>query len=113
MPSFTVNSVPGMGLAISGIGKSSEDGRSYIYLDYEPSPDGSIQYKYKAKYPEIREWISQEYGLAVLDWQIAQVKRNHGLRTKSRYSTAPKDRVVQPDKESAIEAALRCFGIIP
>jgi len=82
-------------------------------LDYEPLPDGGIQYKYKAKIPEIKEWIFQEYGLTVLDWQIAQVKRNHGLRTKSRFNTVPKDRDVPPDKEAAIEAALRRFGIIP
>lgn len=85
----------------------------YIYLDYEPPADGDIRYKYKAKYPEIREWISREYGLAVSDWQIAQVKRGHGLNTKSRYRTAPADKEIPPGKTAAIGAALRRFGIIP
>lgn len=61
----------------------------------------------------MRTMVSQEYGLTVLDWQIAQVKRDHGLRTKNRFKTVPKDRNVPPDKETAIEAALRRFGIIP
>ena len=111
--SRTVNSVPGTGLLVSGIGKNPEDGRSYIYIDYEPSPDGGIRYKYRAKIPEIKKWISREYGLSVLDWQIAQVKRNHGLRTKSRFGTVPEDRDVPPDKEAAIEAALRRFLLLP
>lgn len=107
------NCTPARGLCVTGIGTAPDDGRAYIYLDYEPPYDGGIQYRYKAKIPEIKDWISREYGLAVLEWQIAQVKRNHGLRTKSRSGTVPEDRAVPPDKETAIEAALRRFGIIP
>ena len=110
---MSLNSTPASGLCVPGIGTALEDGQVYIYLDYEPPSDGGILYKYKAKIPEIKEWVSRSYGLAVLEWQIAQVKRNHGLRTKSRFGTVPEDRDVPPDKEAAIEAALRRFLLLP
>ena len=98
-----------------GIGKNKKDGRRYIYLDYEPWPDArGIPFRRPATYPEIRAWVLREHGLTVNDKHIAQVKRKHGLLTQgSRRKPLPEAMNVSPEKETAIEAALRHFGVIP
>ena len=97
-----------------GIGKSKKDGRRYIYLDYEPWPDArSIPFRRPATYPEIRAWVLRERGLTVNDKHIAQVKRKHGILTQgSRRKPSPENMNVPPEKEAAIEAALKWFGLL-
>lgn len=97
-----------------GIGKNKKDGRRYIYLDYEPWPVvQGIPFHRPATYPEIRAWVLREYGLTVNAKHIAQVKRKHGILTQgSRHKPSSGDTNVPPEKEAAIEAALRCFGMI-
>ena len=100
-------------MSLFEIGKSSKDGRRYIYLDYEPSPDTQgIQFHQPATYAEIKAWVLREYGLVVISRYIAQVKRNHGIFTNSRFGTVPENVKIPPVKEAAIEAALRHFGMI-
>ena len=55
----------------------------------------------------------QEYGLTVTDNHIAQTKRQHGINMERSRLDSTKRVNVPPDKEAAIEAALRRFGIIP
>lgn len=47
---------------------------------------------------------------------IAQVKRKHGILSRECYNKSkaenPKMRLCPPDKETAIEEALRFFGMI-
>lgn len=47
---------------------------------------------------------------------IVQMKRKHGILSRERYNKAkadnPKMRLCPPDKEAAIEEALRFFGLI-
>jgi len=98
-----------------GIGKLKKNGRRYIYLDYEPWPDArSIPFRRPATYPEIRAWVLREYGLTVNDKHVAQVKRKHGILTQgSQRNPLPESVNIPLEKETAIEAALRHFGVIP
>lgn len=101
------------GIFLFAIGKSSKDGRRYIYLDYEPLPDTQgIQFRQPATYTEIKTWVLREYGLVVISRYIAQVKRKHGIFTSSRFGTVPENIKIPPEKETAIEAALRHFHMI-
>lgn len=86
----------------------------YVYLDYEPVP--GIRFRHLANYREIKTWIFQERGLKVPSAYITQVKRKHGIITQggqSRPLPEGKEPVeVPPEIESAIEAALRHFGLL-
>ena len=107
---------PSMADTIFSIGKKTEDGKLYVYLDYEPWPDAhGIRYRKPATYLEISEWVSREYGLAVTGHHIAQVKRKHGIVIRRNQSEPARqeDTRIPPDREAAIEAALRHFGMIP
>lgn len=96
------------------IAKSSKDGRTYIYLDYEPWPDiRDIRFRRPVTHRDIREWVLQEYSLVVISRYITQVKRQHGIFTSNKLGTVPKSVKIPPEKEAAIEAAFRHFGMIP
>jgi len=93
-----------------------EDGKLYIYLDYEPWPGAQgIRYRKPATYLEISEWVSRKYGLTVTGHHITQIKRKHDIviRRSQSEPTQQRDTGVPPEKEAAIEAALRHFGMIP
>lgn len=98
-----------------GIGKNKKDGRRYIYLDYEPWPNAlSIPFRRPATYPEIKAWVLRECGLTVNDKHIAQIKRKHGILTQgNQHEPLQTSTDVPPEKEAAIEAALRHFGMLP
>lgn len=69
----------------------------------------------KATYAEIKEYVLNKFGLKVSQLYIAQVKRKHGLIERINYNVGEgKNRVPQvtPEKESAIEDALRHFQMI-
>ena len=104
-----------------GLGKNKKDGSRYIYFDYEPQPGiqwaQSIQPLEYATYRTINAWVRQEYGLNVSSQQIAQVRRENGIVT-ARGTSRPRTEglkpvEVPPEKEAAIEAAFRHFGMIP
>lgn len=69
----------------------------------------------KATYDEIKEYVLKNTGLKVSQLYIAQVKRKHGLIERINYNQGEgKAKVLQvtPEKEKAIEDALRHFQMI-
>ena len=70
----------------------------------------------KATYGEIQARVKEQTGLNVTPLYIAQVKRKHGIIERECYNKAKSESVKMlicpPDKEKAIEDALRFFGMI-
>ena len=69
----------------------------------------------KATYDEIKQYVFDKYDLKVSQLYIAQVKRKHGIIERINYNIGKgKNRVPQvtPEKEAAIEDALRHFKMI-
>ena len=70
----------------------------------------------KATYPEIKEYVLQNYGLKVSSLYITQTKRECGLEVGEHYNAAKPDGRPQPqmppEKEAAIMAALKHFRMI-
>lgn len=70
----------------------------------------------KASYQEIKDWVLVHTGLTVSCLYIAQVKAKHGIIEQACYNKAKTEggRVPQcpPEKEKAIEEALRHFQMI-
>ena len=69
----------------------------------------------KATYEDIKQYILEHTGLNVSQLYIAQVKRKHGLIEHVNYHPGEgKTKVPQvtPEKEKAIEDALRYFQMI-
>ena len=97
------------------LGRELERASRHVYLDYEPSPDMKVPHD--PTYPEIKAWVLENHGLKVSSLYISQVKRKHGLPVGESYNK-PKDEGAKqpqcpPEKEAAIEAALRHFRLIP
>lgn len=70
----------------------------------------------KATYGEIQTRVKEQTGLNVTPLYIAQVKRKHGIIEHECYNKAKSESakmlICPPDKEKAIEDALRFFGMI-
>ena len=70
----------------------------------------------KATYGEIQARVKEQTGLNVTPLYIAQVKRNYGIIERECYNKAKSESakmlICPPDKEKAIEDALRFFGMI-
>ena len=70
----------------------------------------------KATYGEIQARVKEQTGLNVTPLYIAQVKRKHGIIERECYNKAKSESakmlICPPDKEKAIEDALRFFGMI-
>lgn len=69
----------------------------------------------KATYEEIKAYVLEHTGLKVSHLYVAQVKRKYGLIERINYNVGEgKARVPQvtPEKEKAIEDALRHFQMI-
>ena len=70
----------------------------------------------KATYGEIQTRVKEQTGLNVTPLYIAQVKRKHGILSRECYNKAKSESakmlICPPDKEKAIEDALRFFGMI-
>lgn len=70
----------------------------------------------KATYGEIQARVKEQTGLNVTPLYIAQVKRKHGIIEREccnkAKSESAKMLICPPDKEKAIEDALRFFGMI-
>ena len=96
------------------LGRELEKSREHVYLDYEPSKE--IDLPGGATYSEMKQWIQAEYGLKVSSLYISQVKRKCGLDVGQNYNLSKKEdaKVPQcpPEKEAAIEAALKHFKMI-
>jgi len=98
--------------------RDQRSARDYVYVDYAPE---SSEYMEKmpprATYPEIKSWVLENHGLKVSSLYISQVKRKHGLPVGESYNKPKAEDAKQPqcppEKEAAIEAALRHFRLIP
>ena len=69
----------------------------------------------KATYEEIKKYILEKHGLKVSSLYVAQVKRKHGIVERSNYNTGEEKAKVSnvtPEKERAIEDALKHFKMI-
>lgn len=70
----------------------------------------------KATYGEIQARVKEQTGLNVTPLYIAQVKRKHGIIERECYNKAKSEStkmlICPPDKEKAIEDALRFFEMI-
>lgn len=70
----------------------------------------------KATYGEIQACVKEHTGLNITPLYIAQVKRKHGIAERECYNKAKSEGskmlICPPDKEKAIEEALRFFGMI-
>ena len=71
----------------------------------------------RATYTEIKQWIAANYnGMKVSSLYVAQVKQKHNIIERECYNKPKSEnaRVPQcpPEKEAAIEAALRHFKMI-
>ena len=88
----------------------------YIDVDLDLSELDVTQAEAKATYDEIKTYVFDNYGLQVSNLYIAQVKAKLGIierdcynKPKSEDNRVPK---CPPDKEKAIEDALRHFQMI-
>ena len=70
----------------------------------------------KATYEEIREYVLEHTGLKVSHLYIAQVKQKYGIIERENYNKPKSENSRQPkcppEKEAAIEAALKHFKMI-
>ena len=96
------------------LGRELGKSREHVYLDYEPSAE--IDLPGGATYSEIKQWIQAEYGLKVSSLYVAQVKQKHGIVERECYNKSKAENAKQPkcppEKEAAIEAALKHFKMI-
>ena len=96
------------------LGRELEKSREHVYLDYEPSAE--IDLPGGATYSEIKQWIQAEYDLKVSSLYVAQVKQKHGIVERECYNKPKSENAKQPkcppEKEAAIEAALKHFKMI-
>ena len=88
----------------------------YIDVDLDLSELDVTQTEAKATYDEIKAYVFEHTGLQVSNLYIAQVKAKHGIierncynKPKTEGNKVPK---CPPDKEKAIENALRHFQMI-
>ena len=69
-----------------------------------------------ATYEQIKAYVQGHSGLKVSTLYIAQVKRKYGIIERECYNKAKSESakmlICPPDKEKAIEDALRFFGMI-
>ena len=70
----------------------------------------------KATYEEIKAYVLETTGLKVSHLNIAQVKRKCGIIERDNYNLPKSENSRQPqctpEKEKAIKAALKHFGMI-
>lgn len=88
----------------------------YIYVDYEPKNEDYLKdCKHRATYGDISDWVKKEYGMHVSNLYIAQVKRKLGFDMGENYNKGAEGHRVPncpKEKEEAIMAALKHFGVI-
>lgn len=70
-----------------------------------------------ATYPQIKNYVLEHFGLKVTSLQIAQTKRALNLPIGINYNPSQKEKPVvphcPPEKEQAIQSALKHFGMLP
>ena len=70
----------------------------------------------KATYDEIKKYVKETNGLSVSSLYIAQVKQKYGIIERENYNKSKSEDSKQPqcppEKEKAIMAALKYFGML-
>ena len=97
------------------LGRELGRSREHVYLDYEPSKE--IDLPGGATYEQIKAYVLEHTGLKVSHLYIAQVKQKHGIIERECYNKPKSEDAKQPqcppEKEAAIEAALKHFKAEP
>ena len=92
------------------------DAKHHIEFDVSMEELGVTSAEAKATYEKIKNWVAENYEFSVTNLYIAQVKRKHGIIEHENYNQTGNGngKVPQcpPDKEKAIEAALKHFQMI-
>ena len=87
----------------------------YIPVSIELGDNDLTKAESKATYEEIKQYVLDNNGFKVSQLYVTQIKRKHGLVERTNYNTGSgKSKVpkVPPEKEKAIEDALRYFKMI-
>lgn len=96
---------------------SKLDVDDHIKIEFGEDEISEIEFSKDPTYKEIQKFVLEKYGFKVSNLYIAQVKRKNGLIERKNYNVSKKekkDRVIPhcpPEKEKAIEEALKWFGI--
>ena len=95
------------------LSKLFSQGSTAVEFDLEKIPPTKTETK--ATYEQIRSYVKANTGLNVSTLYISQVKHKHGIIERENYNLgsgkAPGP-TVPPEKEAAIEEALRHFQMI-
>lgn len=92
------------------------EAKSHISVKVEMDEMDLTAAESKATYDEIRDWVQENYGFRVINLNIAQVKRNHGIIERENYNKPKSENSRQPgcpeEKICAIEEAMKYFQMI-
>ena len=87
-----------------------------VKVDFSLEDMDLSEFKGKATYAQVKEYILSESGLKVSSLYIAQVKKKCGIETGENHylpkSEKAKQPHVTPEKEEAIMKAFKHFGVI-
>lgn len=90
----------------------------HIKIEFGEDQLSEIEFSKDPTYKEIKDYVLEKYNFKVSNLYIAQVKRKHGLIERENYNVSKKEKKDQitpqclPEKEKAIEDALKWFGMI-
>ncbi|EFH93746.1 hypothetical protein HMPREF0391_10114 [Finegoldia magna ATCC 53516] len=96
---------------------SKLDVDDHIKIEFGEDEISEIEFSKGPTYKEIQKFVLEKYGFKVSNLYIAQVKRKNGLIERKNYNVSKKEKKDQvithcpPEKEKAIEEALKWFGI--
>ena len=97
------------------LSKGMVDSRK-VKVDFSLEDMDLSEFKGKATYEQIKEYVLEETGLKVSSLYIAQIKKKCGLDVGENFNPAKPGNARQPqctpEKEDAIMQAFRHFGII-
>ena len=91
--------------------------RNSLHINIDVNVEEMLQEKRgQATYPQIKEYVLEHTGLKVSSLYISQIKRKCGLDVGDNYNKPKSEDAKQLqcplEKENAIKAALRHFGMI-
>ena len=97
------------------LSKGMVDSRK-VKVDFSLEDMDLSEFKGKATYAQVKEYILSESGLKVSSLYIAQVKKKCGIETGENHYLPKSEKVKQPhvtpEKEEAIMKAFKHFGVI-
>ena len=99
------------------LSRETGPGTKFAYIDYEVKDSDQVSSRAKATYAEMKKWIEEEYNLKVHSAYIAQIKGKLGLEKERvgnnwKKGEGPSMPDCPPEKEEAIKAAFKHFGLI-